>query len=148
MSASLPSIQRIKDVSFSWDKVLNFDGETGPYVQYTYVRCASILRGIPDFEMGGNIDYSLITDAASTALLKELVRFPEVIVAAAEKFEPSLVARYAVAIAQAFNKFYNENRIQVEDTSLRNARATLVAITKQRILDALELLGIACPEQM
>lgn len=140
--------QRIKDVSFSWDKVLNFDGETGPYVQYTYVRCTSILRGLPDFEMGGNIDYSLITDAASTALLKELVRFPEVIMAAAEKFEPSLVARYAVAIAQAFNKFYNENRIQVEDVSLRNARATLVAITKQRIWDALELLGITCPEQM
>lgn len=140
--------QRIKDVSFSWDKVLNFDGETGPYVQYTYVRCASILRGVPDFEMGQAVDYSLITDGASTALLKELVRFPEVIVSAAEKFEPSLVARYAVAVAQAFNKFYNENRIQVEDASLRYARVTLAAITKQCISDALELLGIACPEQM
>lgn len=140
--------QRIKDVSFHWDKVLNFDGETGPYVQYTYVRCASILRSLPDFKFGGDIDYSLITDPASTALLKELVRFPEVIHMAAEKYEPSLIARYAVAVAQAFNKFYNDNRINVEDAATRNARVTLVAITKQRIADALELLGIQCPEQM
>lgn len=140
--------QRIKDVSFHWDKVLNFDGETGPYVQYTYVRCASILRSLPDFKFGGDIDYSLITDPASTALLKELVRFPEVIHMAAEKYEPSLIARYAVAVAQAFNKFYNDNRINVEDVATRNARVTLVAITKQRIADALELLGIQCPEQM
>ncbi len=140
--------QRIKDVSFHWDKVLNFDGETGPYVQYTYVRCASILRSLPDFKFGEDIDYSLITDPASTALLKELVRFPEVIHMAAEKYEPSLIARYAVAVAQAFNKFYNDNRINVEDAATRNARVTLVAITKQRIADALELLGIQCPEQM
>lgn len=140
--------QRIKDVSFHWDKVLNFDGETGPYVQYTYVRCASILRSLPEFKLGEDIDYSLITDQASTALLKELIRFPEVIHMAAEKYEPSLIARYAVAVAQAFNKFYNDNRINVEDAATRNARVTLVAITKQRIADALELLGIQCPEQM
>lgn len=140
--------QRIKDVSFSWDKVLNFDGETGPYVQYTYVRCASILRSLPDFEPNKDIDYSLITDPASIDLLKELVRFPEVIKAASEKYEPSMVARFSVAVAQAFNKFYNDNRINVEDEALRNARVTLVYITKEIIREALALLGIECPEQM
>ncbi len=140
--------QRIKDVSFSWDKVLNFDGETGPYVQYTYVRCASILRSLPDFEPNKDIDYSLITDPASIDLLKELVRFPEVIKAASEKYEPSMVARFSVAVAQAFNKFYNDNRINVEDEALRNARVTLVYITKEIIREALSLLGIECPEHM
>lgn len=140
--------QRIKDVSFRWDKVLNFDGETGPYVQYTYVRCASILRSLPDFKPDADIDYSLITDSASMELLKELVRFPEVILAAAEKYEPSMVARYTIAVAQAFNKFYNDNRINVEDASLRTARVTLVYITGRILRDALELLGIECPEQM
>lgn len=140
--------QRIKDVSFRWDKVLNFDGETGPYVQYTYVRCASILRSLPDFNPTADIDYSLITDSASMELLKELVRFPAVIVAAAEKYEPSMVARYAIAVAQTFNKFYNDNRINVEDASLRTARVTLVYITGRILRDALELLGIECPEQM
>ncbi len=140
--------QRIKDVSFSWDKVLNFDGETGPYVQYTYVRCASILRSLPDFEPNKDIDYSLITDPASIDLLKEIVRFPEVIKAASEKYEPSMVARFSVAVAQAFNKFYNDNRINVEDEALRNARVTLVYITKEIIREALALLGIECPEQM
>ncbi|MDE5966969.1 MAG: arginine--tRNA ligase [Lachnospiraceae bacterium] len=140
--------QRIKDVSFRWDKVLNFDGETGPYVQYTYVRCASILRSLPDFKPDTDIDYSLITDSASMELLKELVRFPEVILAAAEKYEPSMVARYTIAVAQAFNKFYNDNRINVEDASLRTARVTLVYITGRILRDALELLGIECPEQM
>ncbi len=139
--------QRIKDVSFRWDKVLNFDGETGPYVQYTYVRCASILRSFP-FSADTEIDYRLITDDASLELLKELVRYPEVVTSAADKYEPSIVARYAVAVAQAFNKFYNDNRINVEDESLKNARLALVYITRQLLQDSLALLGIECPEQM
>ncbi len=140
--------QRIKDVSFKWEKLLNFDGETGPYVQYTYARCASIMRKVEDFTVGNEIDYSLITDAESMELLKEISRFPKIVKDAADKYEPSVVARFSVDVAQAFNKFYNANRINVEDTELRNSRVTLVHLTKKTIKDALLLLGIECPEQM
>lgn len=140
--------QRIKDVSFKWEKLLNFDGETGPYVQYTYARCASILRKVDDFVVGNEIDYSLITDQESMDLLKEISRFPKIVKDAADKYEPSVVARFSVDVAQAFNKFYNANRINVEDANVRNARVTLVHLAKKTIKDALLLLGIECPEQM
>ena len=140
--------QRIKDVSFKWEKLLNFDGETGPYVQYTHARCASILRKVENYTPETAIDYSLVTDAESIDLLKEISRFPKVVFDASEKYEPSVVARFAVDVAQSFNKFYNANRINVEDEAVRNARVTLVYLTKKTIKDALLLLGIECPEQM
>jgi arginyl-tRNA synthetase len=140
--------QRIKDVSFNWDKLLNFDGETGPYVQYTYARCASILRKIDDFNPDVSIDYSLLANPESMDLLKEISRFPKVIYDASEKYEPSVVARFSVAVAQSFNKFYNACRVNVEDVDTRNARVALVYLTKKIIKDALELLGIECAEQM
>lgn len=139
--------QRIKDVSFKWDKVLNFDGETGPYVQYTYCRCASILRSI-DHDATAAIDYSLLLDEEAIALLKEINRFPQVVKDAAEKYEPSVVARFAMDVAQSFSRFYNADRVNVEDAALRNARAKLVDMTKHTLKDALDLLGIQCPEQM
>ena len=140
--------QRIKDVSFKWEKLLNFDGETGPYVQYTYARCASILRKVENFSPSTDIDCSLITDAEDIELLKEISRFPKVVLDASEKYEPSVVARFAVDVAQSFNKYYNACRINVEDEALRNSRVTLVHLTKKTIKDALLLLGIQCPEQM
>ena len=140
--------QRIKDVSFKWEKLLNFDGETGPYVQYTYARCASILRKVENFSPSTDIDCSLITDAEAIELLKEISRFPKVVLDASEKYEPSVVARFAVDVAQSFNKYYNACRINVEDEALRNSRVTLVHLTKKTIKDALLLLGIQCPEQM
>ncbi len=140
--------QRIKDVSFKWEKLLNFDGETGPYVQYTYARCSSILRKLENYDENAAIDYSLITDAESIDLLKEINRFPQVVVDASEKYEPSQIARFAVAVAQTFNKFYNANRINIEDEKLKNARVALVKLTRKTIKDAMLLLGIECPEQM
>lgn len=140
--------QRIKDVSFRWEKLLNFDGETGPYVQYTYARCASILRKIEDFDPNAPIDYSQITNPEAMDLLKEITRFPKVVLDASEKYEPSVVARFAVDVAQSFNKFYNACRINVDDDATRNARVMLVYLTKKTIKDALLLLGIECPEQM
>ena len=139
--------QRIKDVSFKWDKVLNFDGETGPYVQYTYCRCASILRTI-SYDANATIDYSLLLDDEAIALLKEINRFPQVVADAAEKYEPCIVARFAMDVAQSFSRFYNACRVNVEDDALRNARGKLVEITKTTLKDALDLLGIQCPEQM
>ena len=140
--------QRIKDVSFNWDKLLNFDGETGPYVQYTYARCASILRKIEDYTPTTDIDLSVLTDPEAIDLLKEISRFPKVIYDASEKYEPSVVARFSVAVAQSFNKFYNACRVNVEDKNVRDARVTLVYLTKKTIKDALDLLGIQCAEQM
>lgn len=139
--------QRIKDVSFKWDKVLNFDGETGPYVQYTYVRCASILRSI-EYNENAAIDYSLLLDEEAIALLKEINRFPQVVVDAAEKYEPCIIARFAMDVAQSFSRFYNACRVNVENEALRNARVKLVSMTKNTLRDALDLLGIQCPEQM
>ncbi len=139
--------QRIKDVSFKWDKVLNFDGETGPYVQYTYCRCASILRSV-SYDENAAIDYNQLLDEEAIALLKEINRFPQVVLDAAEKYEPSVVARFAMDVAQAFSRFYNACRVNVEDENIRNARVKLVALTKTTLRDALDLLGISCPEQM
>lgn len=140
--------QRIKDVIFSWDKILNFDGETGPYVQYTHARATSVLKKAGVTEVTGDIDYSVLTDEASMALLKELSRFPQVVVDASEKFEPFVISRYSVAVAQAFNKFYHDCQINVDDERVKMARLKLVILTKKVIKDSLELLGIGAPEQM
>ncbi|MGN0417567.1 MULTISPECIES: arginine--tRNA ligase [Anaerostipes] len=139
--------QRIKDVTFTWEKIHNFDGETCPYVQYTYARAASVLRKTGITEVG-EIDASLVTDETSVALLKEIERFPQIVKTAAERLEPSVVSRYVMAVAQAFNRFYHENQCNVEDENLMKARVKLVIVAKQVIKDGLELLGIQCPEQM
>ena len=81
-------------------------------------------------------------------LLKEIIRFPEVVKDASEKYEPSIVARFAVDVAQAFNKFYTVNRINIDDEAVKNARLTLVKITRKTLKDALALLGIGVVEQM
>ena len=138
--------QRIKDVIFDWNKLLNFDGETGPYVQYTYARASSVLRKIG--EVPDTIDYTLLTDEASIGLLKEIERYPQVIKDAAERYEPSVIARYSIDLAHAFNKFYHECQINVEDETTKYTRTNVVKIVRYIIKDALSLLGIQCPEQM
>ena len=138
--------QRIKDVIFDWNKLLNFDGETGPYVQYTYARASSVLRKIG--EVPDTIDYTLLTDEASIGLLKEIERYPQVIKDAAERYEPSVIARYSIDLAHAFNKFYHECQINVEDETTKYTRTNVVKIARYIIKDALSLLGILCPEQM
>lgn len=138
--------QRIKDVIFDWNKLLNFDGETGPYVQYTYARASSVLRKIG--EVPNTIDYTLLTDEASIGLLKEIERYPQVIKDAAERYEPSVIARYSIDLAHAFNKFYHECQINVEDETTKYTRTNVVKIARYIIKDALSLLGIQCPEQM
>ena len=118
--------QRIKDVSFSWDKVLNFDGETGPYVQYTHARCSSVVRLAENFDPA----------ASDTTLGKRLISFKRFIASGSEKYEPSVVARFAVDVAQAFNKFYNSTRINVPEENVKNARVMLTYLTKKTLHDA------------
>ena len=140
----------IKDIQFSWERVLNFDGETGPYVQYTHARACSVLRKahIDVDHTFNNIDYSLLTDEASVNVIKELADFNAVIEEAANKYEPSYMARYAVDLAQAFNKFYHDNAILVEDEKVKEARLAIVLSVKYVLRNALYLLGIQSPEQM
>lgn len=140
--------QRIKDVSFKWEKILNFEGETGPYVQYTYARCSSLLRAVPEFDETVAIDYSILTDLDSMELLKAINKFPQIVLDAAEKYEPFLISRFAIEVAQAFNHFYNSCRINVPEKATRNARLKLVSVTRKTLRDAMSLLGISCPEQM
>ncbi len=138
---------RIKDVSFTWDKILNFDGETAPYVQYTHARCCSVLRKAEGFDYG-KPDAALLDDPYSQALLKALAAFPEAVQSAADKYEPYVVSRAVVAIAAAFNKFYYEQRIMADDPAVKAARLALTQATKQVLHNGLKLLGIAAPERM
>lgn len=141
------SNNRIKDVVFSWDKVLNFDGETGPYVQYTHARACSVLRKA-NVDIEENIDYNVLTDPSSIEVIRLIGQFPERIKEAAEKLEPSFIARYIVDLAQAFNKFYHDNPILVEDEAVKKSRLSLVYSVKTVLSSGLYLLGIKSPEKM
>jgi arginyl-tRNA synthetase len=141
----------IKDIQFSWERVLNFDGETGPYVQYTHARACSVLKKaglnleeLPSFD----IDFTRISDEATVAIVKELGKFKKIIKDAADHYEPSYIARYAINVAQAFNKFYHDNPILVEEEILKNSRLSIVVATKYTLKNALYLLGIDAPTQM
>ena len=138
---------RIKDITFSWSKALNFDGETGPYVQYTHARCCSVLKKAGGYDRSC-VDASLLTDAASMAVIKAMGSFPGAVRAAAEKNEPYLVARAVMDIASATNKFYYDNRIMDEDPAVRSARLALTDAARTVIKTGLYLLGLQAPERM
>lgn len=146
------SNNRIKDYTFKWDKVLNFDGETGPYVQYTHARSASLLRkaGISpeDIKAAKDLDFSFLQGDSSFALAKLIYQFPTVVEDAGDKYEPSIVTRHIVNIAQAFNRFYHDEHILIEDEKEKLAKLALVLATKQSIRNGLALLGINAPEKM
>ncbi len=137
---------RIKDIVFSFDKVLNFDGETGPYVQYTYARCNSLFEKCG--QIGTEIDYKGIDNESSKEILKLLEKYPETIKESARKYEPSVITRYVVDLAQAFNKFYFEHKINGEAEGIKNSRLMLTKAVQQVIGNGLGLLGIATPSKM
>lgn len=140
--------QRIKNVEFSWKEVLNFEGTTGPYAQYTYARAKSVLRKFGKQIEAGEIDYTALTDDASYNLIKVLAGYEDAVMSAAEKYEPSIVARYVIALATAFNKFYHDCSIlQAEDTE-KMARLLLTDIVQKVLCEACGLLGMECPEEM
>lgn len=147
------SNNRIKDYTFSWDHVLNFDGETGPYVQYTHARCASVIRKTDEATLKAaqsldSIDYSRVTSDAAYELVKEIYDFPATVKQAGEKYEPSIVTRQIIDIAQSFNKFYHDEHILVDDPKERAAKIALVIATRNVIKNGLALLGINAPERM
>ncbi len=147
------SNSRIKDYVFSWDKVLNFEGETGPYVQYTHARAASVLRNGGDSTIKAisspeAMDMSYLTGDSAYDLAKLVYRFPDVVMDAGEKYEPSVVTRHIVDIAQSFNKFYHDEHILVENEEEKRAKLLLVFAAKQTIQNGLKLLGMEAPERM
>ncbi len=136
---------KIKDIVFSYDKVLTFDGETSVYVQYTCARAKSVLQ------KGGEVKTFEIPTLTTEEieLVKAVSVFPETVASAAEKYEPSLVARYAVDVAQKFNKFYFDCKIlSAEDEKTKNFRLALTGATLQALKNAFALLGIGIPDKM
>ncbi len=137
---------RIKDIDFSWDRALNFDGETGPYVQYTHARSCSVLRKAGECDAAP--DYEALSGVDAQNVIRILEQFPATVREAVERNEPSMVTRYSVDLAQAFNKFYYECRILDDDMSARAAKLELTRAARQTIATALNLIGVEAPERM
>lgn len=140
---------RTKDYTFIMEKTLSFEGETGPYVQYTHARACSVLRKT-DFTANDatGVDFALLSDEASRDVVRTLSKFSEAVVTAHENYEPHTVARYVVDLAQKFNRFYHDNAIIVEDEALKKARLALVYAVKTVLASGLNLVCLEAPEQM
>lgn len=140
-----------REIIFDLDDSLRFDGETGPYVQYTYVRTKSILEkvGFNIEEIDNNVDYTLLKEKQEIDLIKELEKFEAIIRKAANEYEPSVLARYLIDVSVAFSRFYNECSVaNISDENLKQARCVLVYATSLVIKKGLSILGIECPEKM
>lgn len=147
------SRRRIKDWTFNWGRILNFDGETGPYVMYTHARMCSILRkaaakGISPFEQAADIDFSSIDSEEARELLQEIETYPESIERAAEQYEPSILAQKLVDIADRANRFYNAHHVLVEEENVARTRLLLVQAVVTLLRSGLNLLGLSAPEEM
>jgi len=139
--------ERIRDVTFDIAEVLSFEGETGPYVQYTHARLASILRKAADADRGGaEADLSLLDNAGT--ILTRLTRFPDCVRSAARHAEPSEVSTWLLSLCRELNSWYAKNRVLGSEPTLEAARLRLIAASKSVIANGLRLLGVAAPEEM
>lgn len=142
------SNSRIKNEIFDWDTLLNFNGETGPYIQYIYVRTKSVLEKAsyaPKFE---DVDFNVLKDKSSIEVIKLLYELRQVILNAVEKNEPSILARYLIDLAQSFSNFYNCNKIIGEENNVENARLYLTKTVGNVLKNSMALLGIEMPDKM
>ena len=137
---------RIKDIDFWWDRALNFEGDTGPYVQYTYTRCCSVKRKAGD--IAAVPDYSALCDDEAQHVLRLLMRFPEDVRAACKTNEPFMITRAVTEIAKAYNKFYYEHRILDGEEGAQAARVQLTDAVRNVIKTGLYLIGMEAPERM
>ena len=138
---------RIKDIEFKYDKLLNFDGETCPYVQYTHARCLSVLAkaGETDYTAA---DYGCLSDDVSKDIVRYLDRYPALLIDAAEKCEPSMITRHVVDLCKLYNKFYFDNKILQAEPRVRAARLALTRATATLIENGTRILGIPLPDKM
>ena len=145
------SNSRVKDEVFDWNTILNFQGETGPYIQYTYVRTKSVLEKAKvdvnniSFDM---VNLDSLEDSYSQNIIKLLYDFHNVLVQVTEKSEPSILSRYLIDLAKSYSVFYNENRIMVDDSSLKNSRVYLTFAVGKVLKIGTNLLGMDMPEKM
>ena len=141
------SARRHKDITFRWEEVLNFEGETGPYLQYTHARLASLLRkyGKP---MSRDVNFDLLATESVWPAVRQLGNFPSTVLAAAEAYEPSFIATYLLDLAKAFNTFYQAERILTDDATATDAKIVLCSCVKSVLKEGLFLLGIESPEEM
>ncbi|HDD46301.1 MAG TPA: arginine--tRNA ligase [Candidatus Aenigmarchaeota archaeon] len=139
------SQNRIKNITFSWSKMLNFEGNSGPYLQYTYARARSILR---KGSMPTNFNTDLLQDKREIEIIKTLSLFPLIVKKAAKEYEPHHIANYVYKLAEAFNEFYQSVPVLRAESSVRDARLALVKATAIVIRNGLNLLGIEAIEQM
>jgi len=148
------STRKEKDVNFDWDRVLNFEGETGPYLQYTHARLSSLMRNYSG-EITGIIDHALLDKPEENRVIYLLYRFPHIIHGAVDTYEPNLISSYLLELASAFNKVYqrkDENgkidKIISDNRQLTSARMAMVDAVRIVIKEGLYLLGIEAPEEM
>ena len=142
------SASRIKDEVFDWNTILNFQGETGPYIQYTYVRTRSVLEKAGCLPKIEDVKIENLSDEYSMAILKLIYNFEDVLVQVTDKNEPSILARYLIDLAKAYSSFYNENKIIVDDKDVQDARVYLTYAVSQVLKQGANLLGIEMPEKM
>ena len=139
---------RIKDEIFDWDTMLNFNGETGPYMQYIYVRTKSLLEKAGYVPTIQEVDYSKLTDDISVRIIKLIYNFQDILKQVAEKHEPYILSRYLIRLAQSFSSFYNEHKIIVEEKEVQNARLYLTYSVGLVLKIGASLLGIEMPDRM
>lgn len=139
---------RIKDEIFDWDTLLNFQGETGPYMQYIYVRTRSLMEKANYIPNINNVDFSLLNEEETIQIIKQLYEFKNTIIMAADKNEPSIIARYLINLAQKFSTFYNNNKIIGEEQNIQEARLYLTYAVGNVLKIGAELLGMEMPDKM
>jgi len=137
----------MKDFVFNPKESLSFDGETGPYVQYTHARCNSVLKKY-NKPVTMKVDFSLLKEEEERIILNLLYQFPTVIEKAAEFYKPSLITRHLLDLSQSFNEYYHKHKFIQEDKDLEKARILLVSSVKQVLEIGLNLLGISAPDVM
>ena len=138
----------IKDQIFDWDAILNFNGETGPYIQYTYVRTQSVLKNIDNVPSVKDIDITQLNNKEAIKVIKLIYSFQDVIVDATNKNEPSILARYLIDLSKAYSSFYNEYKIMSEVKDEKNARIYLTYMVGLILKLGMNLLGIDMPDRM
>ena len=139
---------RIKDEIFDWNTALNFQGETGPYIQYTYVRTKSVLEKAGKLPSFKEIKVENLLDEYSQEVLKLIYNFDDILIQVTKKEEPSILSRYLIDLAKAFSSFYNENKIIVDDKDVQNARVFLTYSVGQVLKIGASLLGMEMPNKM
>lgn len=141
------STRRQKDIDFNWDEVLNFEGQTGPYVQYTHARLGSLIRKY-EKPVKSKIDFTVFSTEEEHSIIKRLEDYPRRIKLSAEAYEPSILCSYLLDLCSVFNRFYQKERIITDDKTATDARMLLVKGVQTVIKSGLNLLGIKTPERM